>query len=158
MTINSGKKYEEIHFVDTSKPVWNYSLLSEQDIQNYQWGTHYSLYNKFGSHQVEVSGVTGFYFAVWAPNATAVSVIGNFNDWQPGSHPLFVRLDNSGIWEGFIPHFKKGEVYKYHIKGYQGIETAKGDPFANFWEHKPATASISWKMDYEWKDREWMKT
>jgi len=157
-TINSDKKYEEIHFVDTSKPVWNYSLLSEQDIQNYQWGTHYSLYEKFGSHQVEVSGVTGFYFAVWAPNATEVSVIGNFNHWKMGAHPLFVRLDNSGIWEGFIPHFKKGEVYKYHIKGFRGIETSKGDPFANFWEHKPATASISWKMEYEWKDKSWMST
>jgi 1,4-alpha-glucan branching enzyme len=156
--INTGKKYEEIHFVDTTKPVWNYSLLSEGDIQNYQWGTHYSLYEKFGSHQVEVSGVTGFYFAVWAPNATEVSVIGNFNNWKSGAHPLFVRLDNSGIWEGFIPHFKKGEIYKYKIKGYEGVELAKGDPFANFWEHKPATASISWTMQYNWKDGEWMKT
>ena len=153
---NEVAKYEEVHFVDSTKPVWNYSLLTEEDIRNYQWGTHYTLYEKFGSHQVEVLGITGFYFAVWAPNATAVSVIGNFNNWTNGAHPLFVRLDNSGIWEGFIPHFKKGEVYKFHIKGFKGIETDKGDPFANFWEHKPATASISWKLEYNWKDAEWM--
>jgi 1,4-alpha-glucan branching enzyme len=152
-----SKRYEDIHFVDSTKAVWNYSLLSDEDIQNYQWGTHYSLYEKFGSHEVEVLGVKGYYFAVWAPNATAVSVMGNFNDWTPGTHPLFVRLDNSGIWEGFIPHFKKGEVYKYFIKGYQGSEQAKGDPFANFWELKPATASITWNMQYDWKDAEWMQ-
>ena len=152
-----SKRYEEIHFVDSTKPVWNYSLLTEEDIQNYQWGTHYSLYEKFGSHEAEVLGVKGYYFAVWAPNATEVSVMGNFNDWTPRTHPLFVRLDNSGIWEGFIPHFKKGEVYKYFIKGYQGHEGAKGDPFANFWELKPATASITWNMHYDWKDSEWMK-
>jgi len=152
-----SKRYEEIHFVDSTKPVWNYSLLTEEDIQNYQWGTHYSLYEKFGSHEAEVLGVKGYYFAVWAPNATEVSVMGNFNDWTPRTHPLFVRLDNSGIWEGFIPHFKKGEVYKYFIKGYQGHEGAKGDPFANFWELKPATASITWNMHYDWKDEEWMK-
>ncbi len=152
-----SQRYEDIHFVDSTKAVWNYSLLSDEDIQNYQWGTHYSLYEKFGSHEVEVLGVKGYYFAVWAPNATAVSVMGNFNDWTPGTHPLFVRLDNSGIWEGFIPHFKKGEVYKYFIKGYQGSEQAKGDPFANFWELKPATASITWNMQYDWKDAEWMQ-
>ena len=154
----AGLKYEEIHFVDSTKPVWNYSLFSEDDIQNYQWGTHYSLYNKFGSHEAEVLGVKGYYFAVWAPNATEVSVIGNFNDWKPKEFPLNVRLDNSGIWEGFIPHFKKGEVYKYYIKGYKGIEAAKGDPYANFWELKPATASITWNMQHDWKDAEWMKT
>ncbi|MEI9934566.1 MAG: alpha-amylase family glycosyl hydrolase [Ferruginibacter sp.] len=149
-------KYEDIYFVDASRPVWNYSLFSDEDIRNYQWGTHYSLYEKFGSHQLNVLNVPGYYFAVWAPNATEVSVIGNFNHWKNGAHPLYVRLDNSGVWEGFIPHFKKGEVYKYHIKGYEGIQTDKGDPFANFWEHKPATASITWDMHYKWKDDQWL--
>ncbi len=151
------KKYEDIHFVDTSKAVWNYSLFTEADISNFQNGTHYSLYNVFGNKQLEVNGVAGTYFAVWAPNATKVCVKGNFNDWQPHTHPLFVRLDHSGIWEGFIPGMAKGEVYKYHIHGFEGIVLDKGDPFANFWEQRPLTASITWNLDYEWQDDEWMK-
>jgi len=153
---DSVKKYEDIHFVDSTGPVWNYSLFSDQQITNYQNGTNYKLYELFGSHEIEVLGTKGFYFAVWAPNATEVSVTGNFNDWKRNTHPLFVRLDNSGIWEGFIPNFKKGDAYKYAIKGYQGIEIDKGDPYANFWEMKPATASISWNMQYNWDDAEWM--
>jgi 1,4-alpha-glucan branching enzyme len=155
---DSVKKYEDIHFVDSTGPVWNYSLFSDQQITNYQNGTNYKLYESFGSHEIEVLGVKGFYFAVWAPNATEVSVMGNFNDWKRGTFPLFVRMDNSGIWEGFIPHFKKGDAYKYAIKGYQGVEIDKGDPFANFWEMKPATASISWDMQYKWQDTTWMGT
>ncbi|MGG9972230.1 1,4-alpha-glucan branching protein GlgB [Ferruginibacter sp. SUN002] len=156
-TPQTVKKYEEIHFVDSTKPVWNYSLLTDEDIRNYQNGTMYNAYTKFGNHETIVLDTPGYYFAVWAPNATEVSVKGNFNDWQNGTHPLYVRLDNSGIWEGFIPHFKKGEVYKYHIKGYQGAVLDKGDPFANFWEKRPLTASISWKMQYDWKDKDWMQ-
>src|ERR1035437_845711 len=100
---NMDKKYEEIHFVDSTKPVWNYSLFTEEDISNFQYGTHYSLYKLFGNKQLEVLGIKGTYFAVWAPNATAVTVTGNFNDWNKESHPLLVRLEKSGIWEGFIP-------------------------------------------------------
>lgn len=151
------KKYEEIHFVDSTKAVWNYSLLSEEDIRNFQQGTHYRLYDLFGSHEVEVLEKRGYYFAVWAPNATQVSVIGNFNDWNTASHPLFVRLDQSGIWEGFIPGLQKGEVYKYHIDGFQGVKTDKGDPYANFWEKRPNTASITWNLAYNWRDGDWMK-
>ncbi len=149
-------KYEDIHFVDSTRPVWNYSLLTADDIRNFQQGTHYSLYNIFGSHEIEVLGKRGYYFAVWAPNATWVSVIGNFNGWNTQSHPLYVRLDNSGIWEGFIPKFQKGDVYKYHIHGYSGRKMDKGDPFANFWEKRPKTASITWRLDYDWKDSAWM--
>jgi 1,4-alpha-glucan branching enzyme len=150
------KKYEEIHFVDSTRAVWNYSFFSEDDIRNFQNGTHYRLYDLFGSHEIEVLGKKGYYFAVWAPNATAVSVIGNFNDWNAASHPLFVRLDKSGIWEGFIPGLAKGEVYKYHIDGYKGVKTDKGDPYANFWEKRPNTASITWNLEYTWKDGDWM--
>ena len=156
-TTNQPKKYEEIHFVDSTKSVWNYSLFTDEDISNYQEGNHFSLYEKFGSHEVEVLNTKGYYFAVWAPNATEISVIGNFNNWEKGRHTLFVRLDNSGIWEGFIPFFKKGEVYKYAIKGFGGMELVKGDPYANFWELKPATASITWDLNYEWCDEEWMQ-
>ncbi|MBS1655228.1 MAG: 1,4-alpha-glucan branching protein GlgB, partial [Bacteroidetes bacterium] len=151
------KKYEEENFVDTSLPVWNYSMLSDEDIKNYQHGTHYSLYEKMGSHSIQVNDVWGMYFCVWAPNATGVSVKGNFNDWNNDSHKLFPRWDKSGIWEGFIPGFNLGEVYKYHIIGYKKREIDKGDPFANFWEKRPLTASITWDMYYEWKDEEWMK-
>lgn len=151
-------RYEETHFIDTTKAVWNYSLLNDDDIRNFQQGTHYRLYEKFGSHSVQVNDVWGMYFSVWAPNATSISVIGNFNDWEKHIHELNPRWDNSGIWEGFIPNFNLGEVYKYHIVGYQGRETVKGDPFANFWEKRPLTASITWDMYYEWNDNEWMQT
>ena len=150
-------RYEEKHFVDTSKKVWNYSLLTDEDIRNFQNGTNYRLYEKFGSHSIKVNDVWGMYFAVWAPNATAISVTGNFNDWRTFEFELYARWDNSGVWEGFIPNFKLGEVYKYHIKGFGGIETDKGDPFANFWERRPNTASITWDMYHEWNDEDWMK-
>jgi 1,4-alpha-glucan branching enzyme len=150
--------YEHTHFVDSTKSVWNYSLFSDADINNFQNGTHYRLYEIFGSHALEVLNTRGYYFAVWAPNATAVSVIGNFNDWNPTSHPLFVRLEKSGIWEGFIPNIKRGEVYKYHIRGFNNSETVKGDPFAHFWEQRPKTASITWDLDFKWHDDNWMAT
>ena len=154
----AAAKYEDIHFVDSTRPVWNYSLFSEQDVTNYQNGTHYRLYELFGSHFLKVLNTPGFYFAVWAPNATYISVIGDFNNWDKQAHPLFVRLDHSGIWEGFIPHVPKGTSYKYHIHGYQGVVLDKGDPYANYWEERPKTASRTWQMQYEWKDREWMRT
>ncbi|MBX9734061.1 MAG: 1,4-alpha-glucan branching protein GlgB, partial [Chitinophagaceae bacterium] len=151
------KKYEEVHFVETNQSVWNYSLFNEEVIRNFQQGTHYSLYEYFGNKQIEVSGIWGTYFAVWAPNATFISVTGYFNNWDKTSHPLKVRLDNSGIWEGFIPGIHAGEAYKYHIHGYKGIKLDKGDPFAHFWEKRPYTASITWQTNYDWKDAEWMK-
>ncbi|MBX9778762.1 MAG: 1,4-alpha-glucan branching protein GlgB [Chitinophagaceae bacterium] len=151
------RKYEDIHFVDTNQPVWNYSLFNEEIIRNFQNGTNYSLYDYFGNKQIEVSGTWGTYFAVWAPNATYISVTGYFNNWDKASHPLKVRLDNSGIWEGFIPGVHAGEAYKYHIHGYKGIKLDKGDPFAHFWEKRPYTASITWQTNYEWTDSEWMK-
>ena len=152
------KKYEEIHFVDTTQSVWNYSLLTDDDIRNFQNGTHYSLYRVLGNKQIQVLEKWGTYFAVWAPNATLVTVTGYFNDWNKESHPLKVRLDNSGIWEGFIPDVHAGEAYKYHIHGYQGMKLDKGDPYAHFWEKRPFTASITWQTNYEWNDAEWMKT
>lgn len=151
------KKYEDIHFVDSTRPVWNYSLFTGEDIDNFQNGTNYRLYELFGSREITVLGKSGYYFAVWAPNATWVSVTGNFNHWNTQSHPLYVRLDNSGIWEGFIPHMPKGEVYKYHIHGFRGRKMDKGDPYANFWERRPDTASITWNLEYHWNDSQWMK-
>ncbi len=151
------KKYEELHFVDTQQAVWNYSLFSDEDIRNFQKGTHYRLYDHFGNKQIEVLNTPGTYFSVWAPNATFVAVVGYFNDWNKSSHPLKVRLDNSGIWEGFIPNLSSGEAYKYHIHGFNGVKLDKGDPFAHFWEKRPYTASITWQTDYGWNDQVWMK-
>jgi 1,4-alpha-glucan branching enzyme len=151
------KRYEDIHFVDSTKSVWNYSRFSNEDIENFQRGTHYRLYELFGSHAANVLGTKGYYFSVWAPNATYVSVIGNFNDWNTEAHPLFVRLERSGIWEGFIPNLAKGEVYKYHIHGFRGKKLDKGDPYGNFWEKRPDTATITWNLDYEWRDASWMQ-
>lgn len=157
-TTHVVKKYEDIEFVDTSKKVWNYSLLTDEDVANYQNGTNYQLYQKFGSHSIQVLEQWGMYFCVWAPNATSVSVKGHFNEWKDNEYELNPRWDNSGIWEGFIPGFKLGEAYKYHIVGFANRKVDKGDPLANFWEKRPATASITWDMYYEWKDQAWMKS
>lgn len=152
-----AKQYEDIFFVDTTKPVWNYSRFQGEDIENFQNGTLYRAYDLFGSHAMEVLETRGYYFAVWAPNASYVSVIGNFNDWDNTAHPLFVRLDKSGIWEGFIPNIPRGESYKYHIHGFKGVKIDKGDPYANFWEVRPKTATITWDLDFAWMDSDWMK-
>lgn len=142
--------------LDTQAPVWNYSLLSEADVLNYQNGTHYRLYEVMGSRSIQVKGVWGMYFCVWAPNATALSVVGNFNDWRNHEYNLYPRWDRSGIWEGFIPHLGLGEAYKYHLTGHHGTPLYKGDPFAHFWERRPQTASITWSLDFNWSDQDWM--
>ncbi|HEV7333804.1 MAG TPA: 1,4-alpha-glucan branching protein GlgB [Flavisolibacter sp.] len=157
-TKGSAERYEDRNFVDTSRPVWNYSILYDDDIATFQTGTNYRLYEKFGSKPLTVLDREGYYFCVWAPNATQVSVIGNFNDWNAETHQLTPRWDKSGVWEGFIPDMKKGELYKYHITGYQGRITVKGDPMANFWEKRPKTSTITWEFDYRWGDEEWMRT
>lgn len=134
-----------------------YSRFTEFDISLFRSGKHYKLYEKFGSHVIEFNDVIGTYFAVWAPNAQHVSVIGNFNYWNRNSHPLYVRWDASGIWEGFIPHIGDGETYKYYIKSSTGEDLEKSDPFALRWEEPPRTASIVADTYYEWKDAKWMK-
>jgi 1,4-alpha-glucan branching enzyme len=156
-TILSPKKYEELHFIDSTKPVWNYSLLTDEDVINFQAGTNYSMYKLLGNKQLQVLDTWGSYFAVWAPNATSVSVVGYFNQWDKITHPLIVRKDGSGIWEGFIPNLGQGEAYKYHIVGYKGLKLDKGDPYSNYWEKRPYTASITWQTDYNWNDADWMK-
>ena len=138
------------------KAVEPYSRFTDFDISLFKSGKHYKLYEKFGSHVVELNGVVGTYFSVWAPNAQYVSVIGNFNGWNRGSHSLFSRWDSSGIWEGFIPNVGVGETYKYFIKASSGENLEKSDPFALRWEVPPHTASIVADTFYEWKDNDWM--
>ncbi|MBS1744436.1 MAG: 1,4-alpha-glucan branching protein GlgB [Bacteroidetes bacterium] len=149
--------YEDEHFIDTAKLVWNYSFFTDDDIKLFQKGILSTGYEKFGSHHLRVLDTEGFYFAVWAPNATYVSVIGDFNGWKKQLHPLYVRQDNSGIWEGFIPRIKKGDLYKYHIRGFNDIESEKSDPYALFAELRPGTASIAWYFEKHWNDQEWME-
>ncbi len=135
-----------------------HSLFTDFDINLFKSGKHYRLYEKLGSHITTVDGVKGTYFAVWAPSAKAVSVIGDFNYWIEGDHPLSVRWDESGIWEGFIPDVGKGTTYKYKIHSHNNdIKTEKADPYARRYEHPPSTASIVWEDAYDWEDSGWMK-
>lgn len=138
------------------KTVWPHSLLTDFDISLFISGKHFRLYEKMGAHLLELNGIKGVYFAVWAPNAQNVGVIGDFNNWDKGSHQLYKRWDSSGIWEGFIPRVRKGEVYKYYLKGFDGSDIEKGDPYALRWEHPPQKASIVWDVAYDWKDKAWL--
>ena len=135
-----------------------YSRFTDFDISLFKSGKHYKLYEKLGSHVVSHEGVSGTYFAVWAPNASLVCVEGNFNGWNRASHPMQVRWDASGIWEIFIPGLSNGEVYKYFIRSNSGESLEKADPFALRWEEPPSTASIVWDTWYEWNDAAWMKS
>ena len=133
------------------------SLFSEHDIYLFKEGNHFRLYDKLGSHPMTVDGIEGTYFAVWAPNAEQVAVTGDFNGWNKGSHKIMPRWDGSGIWEGFIPGIKHGDVYKFHIVSrYNNYSVDKGDPYAFYWEMPSKTASIVWNLDYTWEDSGWM--
>ncbi|WP_370215002.1 1,4-alpha-glucan branching protein GlgB [Mesoflavibacter profundi] len=134
-----------------------HSLFTDLDIYLFKNGTHYKLYEKFGSHVITLNGVEGTYFAVWAPSAKQVSVVGDFNYWEDGLHTLNVRWDESGIWEGFIPNIKAGEKYKYKIHSTIDDQvTEKADPFAKQSELPPKTASIVSQSHYKWQDKPWM--
>ncbi|MEL6976237.1 MAG: 1,4-alpha-glucan branching protein GlgB [Bacteroidota bacterium] len=134
-----------------------HSLFSDFDIDLFKSGKHFRLYEKLGSHPMEVDGKKGTYFAVWAPSAKAVSVIGDFNYWDGGQHQLNVRWDQSGIWEGFIPGVDMGTLYKYKIWSHNNeVVTEKADPFGRYCEQPPKTASVVWNGDYAWKDDDWM--
>lgn len=133
------------------------SLFTEQDIYLYKEGSHFRLYDKLGSHIMTRHGVLGTYFAVMAPNAHRVYVMGDFSGWNKHSHPLAARWDGSGIWEGFIPGVGKGAVYKFFIESSQnGYRVDKRDPFAFYCEVPPRSGSIVWDTDYVWKDGAWM--
>jgi 1,4-alpha-glucan branching enzyme len=139
--------------------VISHSLFTDFDIDLFKAGKHYRLYEKLGAHLIELDGVNGVYFAVWAPTARSVSVVGDFNFWIQGEHQLEVRWDSSGIWEGFIPNIEKGATYKYRIHSNDdGVITEKADPFAFYCEKPPHTASVIWDLDYKWKDTKWMKS
>ena len=133
------------------------TLLTEDDLYLFNEGSHFRLYEKLGAHPLTVNGQQGTYFAVWAPDAEQVFVMGEFNGWNKASHPLYPR-GQSGIWEGFILGMGKGTIYKYHIVSrYNSYQVDKADPFAFYNETPPKTASIVWELEYTWGDQEWMK-
>ena len=132
------------------------SLLTEDDLFLFNEGSHFRLYEKLGAHVMQDGHSTGTHFAVWAPDAEAVSVVGPFNGWIPGQAPLSPR-GSSGIWEGFIPGLESGTAYKYHVASrYAGYRADKADPFAFATEAPPATGSMTWDLSYTWGDSDWM--
>jgi 1,4-alpha-glucan branching enzyme len=132
--------------------------LTKDDIYLFNEGTHYRLFDRLGAHLETIDGVPGTSFAVWAPDAEQVYVMGDFNGWNRTSHPLRPR-ENSGIWEGFVPGVGKGASYKYLVVSrYNGYRVEKADPVAFFYETPPKTASVIWDLAYDWGDKEWMAT
>jgi 1,4-alpha-glucan branching enzyme len=133
------------------------SLLSDWDYHLFNEGSHTRLWEKLGAHVVTRDGVGGTMFAVWAPNAASVSVMGDWNGWNLEQHPLDDR-GPSGIWEGFVPHIGKGAHYKFHIRSkYNGYRVDKADPLGILHETPPETVSVVWDLEYEWNDGEWMR-
>jgi 1,4-alpha-glucan branching enzyme len=131
------------------------SLLNDDDLYLFNQGSHFRLYEKLGAHLIAGEN-TGTYFAVWAPDAEQVFVMGDFNQWHRDSHALTPK-GQSGIWEGFFPDMGKGALYKYRIVSrFNGYRVDKADPLSIFNEVPPKTASIVWDLDYTWSDREWM--
>ena len=143
---------------ESENPVWYHvTPLTDDDLYLFNQGSHFRLYEKLGAHPLSAEGREGTYFAVWAPDAERVSVVGDFNGWDPSVHPLGSR-GQSGICEGFIPGVRKGTVYKYHIQSrFRGYRVDKTDPFSFFGEVPPRTASIVWDLGYSWEDGDWME-
>jgi 1,4-alpha-glucan branching enzyme len=139
-------------------------VFTEQDIYLFREGTYFRAYEKLGAHLLKGdaargSGIKGTHFAVWAPNAARVAVVGDFNAWRPDANPLTARPDSSGIWAGVVPNAGRGALYKYHVESARGGYTVqKSDPYAFRCETPPRTASVVWDTTYEWGDSEWMRT
>ncbi|MDE5077872.1 MAG: 1,4-alpha-glucan branching enzyme [Trichodesmium sp. St2_bin6] len=130
--------------------------LTEFDLQLFGEGNHHRIYEKLGAHITEVDGIKGVYFAVWAPNARNVSILGNFNYWDGRKHQM--RKGHTGVWELFIPDIGPGESYKYEVKNWEGHIYEKSDPYGYQQEVRPKTASIVVDLDsYTWNDQEWME-
>ena len=130
---------------------------TELDQYLFGQGTHYDIYRKLGAHPTIQRRKKGVYFAVWAPNARSVSVVGEFNNWNTQANPM-KKVGPIGVYETFIPGAKVGDLYKFYIIGYHGEELYKADPYGNEAELRPGTASrIADISDYKWKDTTWMK-
>ncbi|WP_051685211.1 1,4-alpha-glucan branching protein GlgB [Clostridium sp. KNHs205] len=133
-------------------------VLTEADLSSFTKGIHYTIYDKLGAHPKDIDGVSGVHFAVWAPNAVRVSVVGDFNAWDGRRHPM-KRLKDSGIFELFIPGLTTGELYKYEIKVKGGMVVMKADPYASRAQLRPDTASIVYDLNqFTWSDENWLET
>ena len=156
------KEYKlAVTYDDGSKAVlydaYSYPVMfSSEDEDRFIRGIHYDVYEKFGSHVMTVNGVKGVYFAVWAPNAERVSVVGNFNMWDGRRYPMR-KLRASGVFELFIPGLDEGLVYKYEIKAKNGLAFLKIDPYGNRFELRPENATIVTSLDFDWSDSEWIE-
>ena len=154
--------YEFIAVRDGVESVWKDAYaypcqITEKEEQQFNAGICYNIYEKLGAHPMTVDGTDGTYFAVWAPNAMRVSVVGDFNDWDGRRHQMHCQ-DASGIFELFIPGIQAGEIYKYEIKAQGGLTYLKADPYANASELRPNNASVVADLrNYEWRDQKWMK-
>ena len=133
-----------------------FTQLTSMDLHLFNEGSHNRLYEKLGAHITEIDGHRGTYFAVWAPDAERISVVGDFNGWNPDSYPMTPR-EHSGIWECFIRDLGKGAIYKYHIRSrFHMYRVNKADPYGYHHETPPKTGSIIWDLDYQWNDADWM--
>ena len=134
-------------------------FISETDCYWFGQGTHYKIYEKLGAHPWKYNGEEGYYFAVWAPHAQAVSVAGDFNDWNTYAAPC-AKIFQGGIWEAFVPGARAGQLYKFVIRTAAGDVIYKADPYARGAEFRPGTASRleAEPWAYKWNDEKWMKT
>jgi 1,4-alpha-glucan branching enzyme len=133
------------------------TLIGEHDLHYFNEGTHARMYERLGAHRARVGSTEGCVFAVWAPSARHVSVVGDFNGWDRGAHPLSVH-GSSGIWEGFVPGVERGALYKFHIASqHGGYVVDKADPYGFWHQTPPQTASVVWDLDYAWNDDQWMR-
>lgn len=132
-------------------------FITDFDIHLFREGRHYKIYEKLGAHILRINGIKGVHFAVWAPNAEIVSVIGDFNGWQRETHPMHPRGD-SGVWELFVPDIDEGEIYKFYVRSKFGnYAEEKADPFGFYFEIRPKSASIVYDINkFQWSDEKWM--
>ena len=131
--------------------------ISEFDTYLFAKGRHYEIYEKMGAHLAEEDGKAGTYFSVWAPNARSVSVVGDFNNWDRTAHPM-QPVQQSGIWDIFVPGVKAGDLYKFAVETNQGYTVLKADPYGNQSQLRPDNASVVADIRYfDWTDQAWRK-
>ena len=150
--------YDNDTVMELEDPYFFGQILTEADLISFTKGIHYTIYDKLGAHPMNIDGIPGVHFAVWAPNAVRVSVVGDFNAWDGRRHPM-KRLKDSGIFELFIPGLTAGELYKYEIKVKGGMVVMKADPYAARAQLRPDTASIIYDLNqFKWSDEKWLGT
>ena len=133
-------------------------FISEADAYLFGQGTHYDIYKKLGAHPSQENGEKGYFFGVWAPNAAQVYVIGDFNEWKDESNPMVRMEESDGIWTAFIPGVQEGSLYKFLILTPEGRKIYKADPFANYAEIRPGTASRTTDLStFRWTDQKWLE-